>query len=42
LLYAKKELYRVFLKICALSLFVTKLILKTYKNLIENTNKEAF
>ncbi len=42
LLYAKKWLIWRFLKICILSNFVTKLILQTSENLLENTNKEAF
>ncbi len=40
LLYAKNELVGVFLKICSWSLFVTKLKLKTSKNLPKNINKE--
>jgi hypothetical protein len=42
LLYAKKWLIWLFLKIYILSNFVTKLILQTSENLSENTNKEAF
>ncbi len=41
LLHAKKWLIRCFLKISILSYFVTKLILKTLKNPLKNTNKEA-
>ena len=37
----KKMNYMVFFKICTLSLFVTKLILKTSKNLLKNKHKEA-
>ncbi len=42
LLWAKKRLIWRFLKIFALLGFVTKLILKTLKNLLENTKKGAF
>jgi hypothetical protein len=41
LFYAKKGLIWRFSKIYSLSDFVTKLILKTKKNLPENTNKEG-
>ncbi len=38
---AKKRLIWLFLKIAILLDFVTKLILNTPKNVLENTNKEA-
>ncbi len=41
LLCAKKQVIWCFSQICILALFVTKLILKTSKNLLKNKHKEA-